>query len=244
MQNTMNNVRVCIFSDTHRHHEDVTIPKCDILICCGDFSYKGQEPSVRLFAKWLEATPSKYRVIVTGNHERQFRKMYPQSKYWILEECSNSYVLEDQMVNICGINIYGSFYHIRQYAGSFIERISKKIEGADIVVTHEPSNNILDDWVYVDRIDHIGDENMREAVLDNNVKIHCFGHAHSSYGVVKVNDTFFVNAAVCSEDKKKVCNSPIVFDYWDKKFELVTDIEVVSFERMKRIYEEEPVLID
>lgn len=45
--------KIVAISDTHNRYKKVTIPECDILISCGDYSFQGTESEVRNFHNWL-----------------------------------------------------------------------------------------------------------------------------------------------------------------------------------------------
>jgi len=80
-------------------------------------------------------------------------------------------------------------------------------EGIDVLITHGPPLNILDE----DFGDHYGDALLAKAVQRVAPAYHVFGHIHPSYGAKKIGATTFINASsvTCLQDAR---HAPIVFD--------------------------------
>ena len=63
---------VCL-SDTHSKHLQIKdLPKGDVLLHSGDFSYGGEADEIESFSKWLGRLDFKYKVVIAGNHELTF----------------------------------------------------------------------------------------------------------------------------------------------------------------------------
>jgi Icc-related predicted phosphoesterase len=95
--------------------------------------------------------------------------------------------------------------------------------GVDILITHGPPEGILD-RVGVDvpnrQVRHIGDPDLLAELPRIKPKLHIFGHDHSDPGVMEVDGTVFVNAAMCDE-AYQIKRRAIVVDYEDGKVTVV-----------------------
>ena len=99
-------VKIAAISDTHNHN-NISIPKCDILLHSGDWTNKGSYSEVYKFFDWFSTVDGpEHRVCIAGNHD-----FLPQTKpdrfKDILETFRNVTYLQDSSVKICGLNIYG-----------------------------------------------------------------------------------------------------------------------------------------
>lgn len=65
----MSKLKICAISDTHNRYNKIVIPECDILIDCGDYSFKGYDSEIKNFYKWFNKQPAKYKISIQGNHE-------------------------------------------------------------------------------------------------------------------------------------------------------------------------------
>lgn len=84
-------IRIVAISDTHKHHADITIPECDVLIHAGDFTSGGQPDQIVNFFKWFVDQPAKTKIVVPGNHELTLdrtHKRYSQlaEEMWLAQE--------------------------------------------------------------------------------------------------------------------------------------------------------------
>ncbi|XP_060563586.1 UPF0046 protein K07C11.7-like [Ruditapes philippinarum] len=157
-------LRIVHISDTHMRHDQYleSIPKGDILIHSGDFSafsvgrYFGnksrdREEMIREINSFFQKLPFKHRILVAGNHEMSFDREHRQ---FIEEQLTEVVYLQDKMVTIEGLNIYGTPWNIKRvvsYARGFakpknaLDKYWKLIPSeTDILVTHLPPEGILD----------------------------------------------------------------------------------------------------
>jgi 3',5'-cyclic AMP phosphodiesterase CpdA len=65
-------VRFVCISDTHSLHQQLALPKGDVLLHSGDFTMQGRENELISFSKWLGKQDFKHKVVVSGNHEVTF----------------------------------------------------------------------------------------------------------------------------------------------------------------------------
>ncbi len=82
-------------------------------------------------------------------------------------------------------------------------------DNVDVLVTHGPPHGILDVAPFGG---NVGCEELRQVIGTRiNPKLHVFGHIHDGYGMTKIGNTTFVNAAICTERYQPI-NAPIVID--------------------------------
>ncbi len=191
----MTNRTLAIISDTHRQHRAVKIPACDILIHCGDFCSFQQADLQTLndVDAWFAELPAKHILCIGGNHDfllqrREFRFAHAQ-------------FLEDTLVEIAGLSIYGSPWcpdlsAFAYYATSdqLLERWKKIPSGIDILITHTPPHGVLD--LSTSGVTHLGCPHLRDELKRIRPRLHVFGHIHASHGVNKTPATQSINAAV------------------------------------------------
>ena len=67
-------MRIVCIADTHEKHEQVKLPKGDILIHAGDFTWVGDPKPTLDFLDWFEAQPFTHKIFVSGNHDFYFEK--------------------------------------------------------------------------------------------------------------------------------------------------------------------------
>lgn len=223
--------KIAAMADSHNKHNKVTIPPVDMFIHAGDWSGMGRESETRNFAKWLNKLDARHIVVVPGNHEVEFEQGLPSSLNWILEECPRAHILIDQSVVIEGVKIHGSpitpWFHdwawnrsIREDGmvykaprfgggGSVFKQIPTIMphwdlipEDTDILVTHGPPYQILDELVFADgtpKGEHVGCHHLLERIKKVKPDIHIFGHIHCGHGQKHIEGTSFYNVALCDE---------------------------------------------
>ena len=234
---------VCI-SDTHNktdnYHE--RIPDGDVLIHAGDFTATSADDEIVHFTNFLGKIAHKFThvVVIAGNHEISFDPltwnkggpMVAAFKAWMgrnplsgrsnpeksKQLLSNCTYLENETIQLYGINIYGSpttpTHHDLGFNKSRGEDIlnewNRIPNDTDILITHGPPLGIGDLCTSGYRA---GCAELLSTVLDRvHPKFHVFGHIHEDAGVFKCGGTTFVNPASC--DKKYRCvQDPVVFDY-------------------------------
>lgn len=218
---------VCI-SDTHTHTQNLQLPPGDVLIHAGDFSYAGLPEEVSAFNDFLARQNFSHKIVISGNHELTFdllnyenfseiwdTEIPKQSAKEIKQTLKNCIYLEDSGCEVYGYKVYGSPWQISYNDWAFYADSEKAKEvwgripsDTDILVTHNPPDNIMD----------LGEDETREGcpILRRNIeervkpKVHVFGHVHEGYGMEKIGETIFINASVCDEKYEPV-NAPIVF---------------------------------
>lgn len=213
---------VCI-SDTHGRHKNIeSLPDGDVLISAGDFTRGESRTDIRRFAAWMEKQPHKYKIIIAGNHERLFENR-PDIAMAQLSYYPEVIYLQDTAIELDGVKFYGSPWQPEFFNWAFNlprgQKLREKWEeipkDTDVLITHGPPKNILDEAPAYNRpgeFFNCGCEELRDIVLNElDLKCHVFGHIHAGYGKHIEGGTTFINAAICDEDYR-ASNEPIIFD--------------------------------
>jgi Icc-related predicted phosphoesterase len=202
---------VCI-SDLHNYFDKLEIPECDILICAGDLTGLGTMREIIAFNNWISnIKQAKHRIVIAGNHDWLFQKQ-PSLARSLMTGCT---YLQDEMVTVEGLKIYGSPWQPWFCDWAFNEVRGKRIkekwdripENVDILVTHGPPQGILDTV----HGEHVGCEELLKAIQRVQPRLHVFGHIHYSYGKQVKDNTTFVNASVCTEEYSPL-NKPVLVE--------------------------------
>lgn len=213
-------------SDTHSYHRLLKVPdNIDIVVHSGDFSnyynvYKN-EPEAKDFLQWYANLPIKHKILIAGNHDalpaldnKSFRQL-----------CNdlNIIYLENESIEIEGINIWGSPYtptfgnwYFMKDRGK-LDKIWRQIpDNTDIVVVHGPPKGILDVSINVNKgVDLCGCGSLRSHILNRvKPKLMLFGHIHNVDYVINagtlqlsVHPTMFSNGSVVTDRKFGVLTS-------------------------------------
>ncbi|SHI88768.1 Predicted phosphoesterase [Mesonia phycicola] len=187
---------ICI-SDTHNFHDKLTLPiEGDLIIHAGDLTEAGTERELKDFFDWFSKLPYPYKICIAGNHDFYLENISKQE----LEELipNNVIYLEDEAVNINGINFWGSPYTFTHHNWAFkkkqleMETHWKKIpQQTNVLITHTPPKGVLDES---NKEAEIGCPFLKEQITLKKPKFHIFGHLHENYGIVKLQQTTYINA--------------------------------------------------
>eukprot|EP00276_Gloeochaete_wittrockiana_P005706 CAMPEP_0184657840 /NCGR_PEP_ID=MMETSP0308-20130426/21993_1 /TAXON_ID=38269 /ORGANISM="Gloeochaete witrockiana, Strain SAG 46.84" /LENGTH=256 /DNA_ID=CAMNT_0027096159 /DNA_START=172 /DNA_END=942 /DNA_ORIENTATION=+ len=218
-------MRFVVISDTHSLHEQITLPEGDVLLHCGDFSRHGMIREVQSFVQWLRLQQFQHKVVIAGNHELSFDKDHRAAgrptntdastvKKLVSDACI---YLEDSLVEINGIRIYGSPYtpEFCNWAfnlprGPILKQKWAQIpEGVHILMTHGPPYGILDRTFLSKKA---GCEELELRIQQLRPRYHVFGHIHEGYGTVTKDGTTFINASTCTL-RYRPEHAPVVFDF-------------------------------
>ncbi len=192
------------------------IPDGDMLLVAGDLAGGGTIKELEDVNKWLGKLPHKYKVIVAGNHDQHIRDIDGHTLF------TNATYLQDELVEIEGIKIYGSpaneMNELKWYGWAFCEpkylkQVAKAIpEGLDILLTHGGPYGILDELKMSRQ--SCGSRDLLDAVIEKEPKYHVFGHIHEAHGTKTVGKTTFINAALPSErnQMRKADRGSLYFD--------------------------------
>src|ERR1035441_9044748 len=131
--------------------EPELIPDGDLLLIAGDIGGWGTLQEMKDFNSWLGDLPHKHKCVVVGNHDLAIGGGADGHEIF-----TNATYLQDELVEIEGLRIYGSpvsdmnelFYTVPFIAfsqPSYQERVAEEIpDNLDILLTHGPPYGILD----------------------------------------------------------------------------------------------------
>lgn len=209
---------VCI-SDTHSLHDNIEIPKTDILIHSGDFTGNGSYKHVMDFVKWISLQPSDIKICVAGNHD-EYCENRPEEVKKLFKDYGVVYLHDEQYILPNGMKVYGTPFVPKFGNWSFMyerfemhEKVWSKIPNdTNILLTHGPAMGILDEIKIDDGIKHVGCIEMLNRVnCLKDLKLCVFGHIHQEYGIKKEDFRLFVNASICNENYMPI-NKPIIVE--------------------------------
>lgn len=214
-------MKICCVSDFQGQALKIypsLIPEADMFIVAGDISSWGNLKELENFNDWLRLLPHRYKIVCGGNHDTILEQIDGHSIF------TNATYLQDEMIEIEGLKIYGSpvshndpievpaFRAFSDYEEEACTMIS---EGLDILITHGPPFMILDK-LWDGR--HVGSKFLADAIKRTKPRFSVFGHLHSNHGILKQDDTTFVSVALCSDDnilfkgKNELFFDPIIID--------------------------------
>lgn len=210
----MSNLKICHASDLHSRWPDtVKLPKADLYLLTGDMlpdfvvgswgwperetsrQYQEEWSSKRNFREGL-GNPEAPVCIVSGNHDFYDIGRCLGGKYFEVNDDPSRFV------EFCGLKIGGmkGVLPIRytswndQHSERELEIMLEDVpDDLDILLTHTPPYNVLDDawWGRP-----LGSQALADKIEKmSNLKMHCFGHIHESFGEEKIGSTIFSNAA-------------------------------------------------
>lgn len=227
-------MKITLISDTHCQHYKLQIKECDILIHAGDYSHTGTKEEIESFYTWFNSQPAKHLISIQGNHERGFERNPEECKKLIYDICPRVNLLEENSVNIEGIEIWGSAYtcafghnwafnagrtpveaaHIFK---PFIGDIWSKIpESVNILVTHGMPYSILDKaYDYrLAKFAPVGDQELlKRCKMLPDLKHVVGGHLHSQGGKSLLQDNvWYHNASMLDDNYHYTGRSPILIE--------------------------------
>jgi Icc-related predicted phosphoesterase len=208
-------LKIIFISDTHGLHDQLILPKGDMIIHCGDVSKRGTETEITSFLTWYEHLDFKYKIFIAGNHDFFFEKTPTLKIDQLIPE--NIIYLNDSGITIEGINIWGSPIQPWFHDWAFNRQRGKKIKkhwdlipnDTDILVTHGPPQNILDRTAYGE---FVGCENLKSRIQEVKPRIHAFGHIHEGYGELLKGSVRYINASVLNL-RYQMSNEPVEYIY-------------------------------
>lgn len=201
-------------SDTHCRHNNIRLPKGDVLLHAGDICYKGNKEEVVDFLRWFDKQDYRYKIFIAGNHDFYFEKARQSEIEKLIPETIT--YLNDSGVTIEGVNVWGSpvtpwFYNwaFNRHRGEAILEHWNLIPGdTNVLITHGPVLGIHDRVI---NGQHVGCRDLLEKIKTIKPKFHICGHIHEAYGVAQKSGTKFINACILNESYELV-NKPIVFE--------------------------------
>ena len=222
-----------ILSDIHETHNTLTIQPSDFLLMCGDIilrseskDFSSKRKYLKTFGKWLQHLPVKQIVMILGNHERDYQidsnTIFNSFPFLPNLSILNGWKTIDNF-HFFGISFpfNKNIQNVHQMK-KFKEMKDRKQSKPTILMTHEPPYEILDYGIsnrkiISDSFYHAGNKNLKKIDEWFQPDLHCFGHCHSSHGIMKNSKTMFVNASVV-DDMNDPFKKPIQLIYSNGKF--------------------------
>lgn len=184
-------------SDTHgKHRELVNLPTADVLVHSGDFTLGGSDMEALDFLEWICDLPYAHKVFIAGNHDDCMADGAIEGLP------DNVHYLADSGVTIEGVKFYGVPTIMRH--DKMQEDFGVIPPDTDVLITHRPPLCILDGNDSL----HVGSAALLGAIKKVSPKLHLFGHAHDSYGMVSWNGVSFSNACLV-DDNYTLCRTPL-----------------------------------
>jgi Icc-related predicted phosphoesterase len=211
-------MRIVVLSDTHGDLSKIPVPDGDLLLHAGDLTVGGSRAELEQVNEDFGRLPHKRKIAIAGNHDG-YLQSHPLEGRALF---TNVTYLQDEEVVVDGIKIYGTpwqpefkqmAFNLKRNSDCLGYRWFSIPEDTDILLTHCPPYKILDRVVG----EHCGCLllDYRLQTMQRPPLLHCFGHIHSGYGMVRGEQTKFVNAA-CSG----ALRAPFVIDWDELKREL------------------------
>jgi len=206
-------MKIIAISDTHGKDMWLNLPKCDILLFCGDFGI--YDKSSLFYANyWFNKQDATHKIFVAGNHETYLQKI---GKEKCKELFPNVIYLQDELIEIEGLRIYGSpwcpefnrWAFMKPRRSEDLKEIWSKIpENLDFLLTHCPPYGVLDRNTNDERC---GCEVLIRELINKRPKRHLFGHIHGlGKKSVTQEDISFFNCSVLDEDYEMTNNPTII----------------------------------
>lgn len=212
-------MKICCVADTHCDYNYIPlIPTVDIFIHGGDIDIQN-EAQLKGFNEVLNKIPTKYKIVIGGNHDTYLERL---GMILIQKELNNCVYLENSGVEIEGIKFWGSpitpFFNnwaFNRERGEEIKKYWNLIPNdVNILLTHGAPYNIMDLVLLANGEpgDHEGDLDLKNRIKElKNLKYHIFGHFHASYGIEEKNNIKHINASLMNEEYKLV-KKPIIIN--------------------------------
>jgi predicted phosphohydrolase len=192
--------------------KEISVPDGDVLIHCGDHTFRGNRSQVENAIRWIGHQPHKYKVIIAGNHDFLLQEKPALVKRFIKRYYPGITYLQDSGVEIDGVKFYGSPWQpwFHDWAFNFAPGQEGRLQArgvwanipddTQVLITHGPPYGVLDATL---QGDNVGCPDLAFRVAQVRPKLHVFGHIHESYGSCEVEwpdgrTTRYVNAATCT----------------------------------------------
>lgn len=224
-----------LLSDTHGKHRAIEkkfgIPQCDILVHAGDFSMLGSQEECMEFLNWFSALDVPHKILIGGNHEiwfdkgsERYARLFQFGKVEAVdfrgEIPDNILYLENEEATVMGIKFYGTPVQPAFKGWAFNVARDEVREAAfsaipddtQFLITHCPPKGILDTTY---KGEQIGCRELALRIMSlKKLKMHVFGHVHSSRGIDISGGLSYINASNVDEKYKPVFK-PYVFEHFE-----------------------------
>jgi len=190
-------------------------PEADVAVCAGDFTYLGDLTEVVRFNTFFRSLPYKHKILIAGNHCRSFYNNNAFTRQFVQDIT----YLQDSGVEIDGVKFWGTpwsptfmdWFFMDSEEG-LTERYKKIPDDTDIIISHSPPYDILDETK-----DHkkIGSKALLSRIKEIKPKFVIFGHNHEGYGkITKTIDGKLVTFLNCSsmDEEYNIVNQPVLIE--------------------------------
>jgi len=184
-------MRITAFSDSHGQHHDMTVPDGDLLICAGDYCFRGSRKEIDEFAEWMGNLPHEKKIAISGNHDFGAQKYDGYAQQAFMR--NGVFYLDDTSMDLEALLIHGSPWTPTFGLWAFMDSDAVLFEDhwrlipddVDILITHGPPYSVLD-TAHRNK-ERVGSASMMGTImtmLEDREKplIHVFGHIHEGYG--------------------------------------------------------------
>uniref|UniRef100_A0A1I7YQS0 Metallophos domain-containing protein n=1 Tax=Steinernema glaseri TaxID=37863 RepID=A0A1I7YQS0_9BILA len=218
------------------------IPMGDVLLIAGDFTSCGLPKEVKAFNENIGHFKHSFKIVIGGNHECTFDDAFLKSsgrdsgeakelalKHALMAALNSSKVsspkallsnciyLQDSMIELFGLRIYGTPWQPRMDNWAFnLERGQPLLDkwnqipvGVDVLLTHTPPLGHGDLLLTGMRAGCV--ELLNSVTKRIRPKYHVFGHIHEGYGCTSDGYTKFINCCLTNH-RLEMVNSPVIFD--------------------------------
>jgi len=227
----LKHLRFVCMSDTHNQIDRIEIPDGDVFVHCGDaVNHRTSSTDIVRFNEFVGQLPHKYKLFVSGNHCVCLNANQPGRSQKLL---SNMTYLQDQLIEIEGVKLYGSPWRPGRgccYRSEAFGYNSMKIRAdkwsnipsnIDFLLTHGPPYSIRDG--------NAGCPDLLDEIVERvRPRVHLFGHQHNCHGASlyssknnqelelnkinpDTNDILFVNLAIHQRSR---LSTPVIIDYY------------------------------
>ena len=218
-------MKIISISDTHCRLRQVTVPDGDLLIHSGDLTFQGNVQEISQELRELGRIAKKFKhgcVLIAGNHDR-LSERNPSLMEQMCKDEGLTYLCNSG-VEINGLKLWGSpiqpsfcNWAWNRERGDEIKKYWDLIpDDINVLITHGPPMNILDGVEHFNgktckfELEHVGCWDLYNRVMQlKYLKLHVFGHIHCGAGSIKIGETTFINASICTE-KYKPTNPPFI----------------------------------
>ncbi|SDW98027.1 metallophosphatase domain-containing protein [Marinobacter mobilis] len=196
-------MKLTVISDTHGMHEKIArIPHGDVLIHAGDSLGRGTLEELEALNDWLGRLPHRHKILIAGNHDWCFQNEPEEARRLV----TNAVYLEDSGIEIDGLQFWGSPWTPEFFDWAFnlprgdalARRWAQIPDSTDVLITHGPPMNILDQVGERFGGQHVGCEALAERVAQLQLRAHLFGHIHESHGREQIDRCLYINASTCN----------------------------------------------
>lgn len=151
----------------------------DLLLIAGDLTQLGYDDEMRKVLNKINKLDFRYKIVVLGNHEVN------TSYSWCRLNYPNIVFLNNEVIELCGLKIYGTPYSKELYGWAYpytddVEDKTIPKEEVDIIISHEPPS---DYYLSMSMFSgDIGNKELTKYLQNANVKLVISGHCHECGG--------------------------------------------------------------